>query len=320
MQSFALKCTGIAALLLVLVTERFRPPAPAPAPLPATAAELGKLLFFDPILSGNGQVSCASCHKPEFAFADNTPLSVGVDANLTSRNTPSVMYTGKQLHFFWDGRAGSLEEQAIGPITHPKEMNLPTAQAVARLTKHPFYAEAFDHVFQAEPDENNLCKALADFQRTLSTYDSPYDRFVRGDAGAMSEAAQRGLDVYLTSNCKECHGIEGEFAKDMFANIGLYKGGDKDDVGRFAVSRDSLDLGRFKVPNLRNIVLTAPYMHDGSVSSLREVVEFYNDPANFSKSPNVDAAMHKQERPMNKQEIDDLIEFLHALTDKSLVK
>ncbi|MBO0931466.1 cytochrome-c peroxidase [Fibrella aquatilis] len=316
MPSSSLTCVGVAALVLVLTAARTSLPVPTSEPLPTTAVALGKLLFFDPILSGNQQVSCASCHKPEFAFADNMPLSVGINGNFTSRNTPSVMYTGKQLHFFWDGRVGSLEEQAINPITNSREMNLPLDKIVGRLKKNPFYLKAFDAVFQADPDINNLSTALADFQRSLSTYDSAYDRFTRGDIDAMSEAAVRGLNAYLTSNCKECHGIEGDFAMDKFANIGLYKRMGKDDVGRFAISRDSADLGKFKVPNLRNIALTAPYMHDGSVSSLREVIEFYNDSVHFSKSINVDEAMYKQERPMTKEEIDDLLVFLQALTDK----
>lgn len=309
----AVLLAGVAALCTGVVSK-YPFPAGQDRQLPQTAAELGKRLFFDPILSGNRQVSCASCHKPDFAFADNQPVSLGIDGMPTVRNTPSITYMSGRVRYFWDGRAQSLEEQAVGPITHPNEMNLPLDEAVQRLNADPFYAEAFNRIYYSPPNVDYLCKALADFQRSLEPYNSPYDEFLRGNLDAMSDAAIRGLDVYLTGNCKDCHGMGQDFSSDELTSIGVVRQGTSD-LGLFSITRDSSDIGKFKTPHLRNVARTAPYMHDGSVKTLREVIDFYNTPDQFSAGLNVDQRM-KGRRKMTEQEVDDLIAFLHALSDK----
>ncbi|MCU0467367.1 MAG: c-type cytochrome [Arcicella sp.] len=282
--------------------------------LPQSTVELGKKLFFDPILSSTYKVSCGSCHKPEYGFADNTAFSMGVDSNFTGRNTPTVTYLATRLFYFWDGRAESLEKQALGPITHPKEMNLPIVKAIERLRASPYYVASFKSLFYEAPNARNLTKSIADYQRSLEKFNTPFDNFMRGDLKALNEKELHGLEVYLSGNCKNCHGRVGILAKDDYANIGLYQN-ENDDKGLFELTKDSLDLGKFKIPHLRNLPKTAPYMHDGSKKTLREVVEFYNQPELFNKGKNVDVRMKGQYK-MTENDIDDLVIFLTSLSDK----
>lgn len=283
--------------------------------LPQNSVQLGKLLFFDPLLSSNRTVSCASCHKPDRAFADNLPLSFGVDSNATLRNTPTVMYVSGRTHLFWDGRARSLEEQALGPLTNPKEQNISIDQAVKQVQQDAFYRKAFLQVFNAEPGAANLCQSLADFQKSLEPFTSPYDRFVKGDTDALSASAKRGMRFFMIeSNCITCHS-DPHFGGDQFFNVGLFNGKDKSDQGLFAITRDSTHLGRFKVPSLRNVAVTGPYMHDGSMKTLREVVAFYGNPDNFHNAVNLDDLL-KTQRRMPEEEINDITEFLKSLTDE----
>ncbi|MFA0963324.1 cytochrome-c peroxidase [Roseivirga sp. BDSF3-8] len=284
-------------------------------PMPANPIELGEALFHDVILSGDRTVSCASCHKPEFAFADNASLSEGVGGQLTKRNTPTAMYLNYRKFFFWDGRAGSLEEQALIPIASPEEMDLAIPEAVSRLKENPFFARAFEHVYQTEPSSTTLAHALASFQKNLTTYTAPYDRYMEGDYKAMSKSALRGMELFLyDAGCVFCH-KEPHFGNNDFFNIGLYNGADKTDVGRFKVTGDSLDLGSFETPTLRNIAVTAPYMHDGSMATLMEVLEYYNDPdAMVSNSLNRHENMIKLN--LDKKQLKDLEAFLLTLTDE----
>ncbi|WP_421826811.1 cytochrome-c peroxidase [Larkinella sp.] len=303
--------------LLSFVT---RPAENQPGDEPLTKSSLGEKLFFDPILSSNRTISCASCHKPEFAFADTTVLSLGVNGQVTDRNTPSAMNLAGRIHLFWDGRASSLEMQALQPIAAPNEMNLPIAEAVSRLNADPYYARAFRNVFRTNASEKNLAEALATYERTLETSNTPYDRFINGDDTALSPAAQRGRIVFIgRANCANCHAGE-DFTADRFKNIGLYDGKKLTDPGRFAVTRDSSQLGHFKVPGLRNVALTAPYMHNGMFKTLRQVLDYYNKPDEFVKNGhNRDLSLST---PLNLSENDlsDLEAFLHALTDERFVK
>ncbi|MEM9916800.1 MAG: cytochrome c peroxidase [Bacteroidota bacterium] len=283
-------------------------------PIPTTTKELGEKLFFDPILSKDFTISCSSCHKPEFAFADNTAFSVGIGGVPTGRNTPTAMYLKDTKTFFWDGRAGSLEEQAMGPITHPAEMGLPLAEAVQRLKEDEFYYEAFLTVYNEEPDSALLLNAIADFERSLATYDSPYDKFLAGDDDAISESAKRGALLFLreqTCNTDACH-AGALTGADSLVNIGVY---DDKDMGLYNITKDPKDIGKFKSVHLRNIALTAPYMHDGSKKTLRDVIVFYNEPSNF-----MDGNIHPQARnftgKLSEQDIEDSIAFLEALTDQ----
>ncbi len=284
-------------------------------PLPSGSVALGERLFKDRILSGDRTVSCASCHNPELAFADTVPFSQGVEGQLTARNTPSVMYLKSRTVFFWDGRARSLEQQAMGPITNPREMNLPLAVAVERLDHDPYYREAFTHVYGRIADSSSLLRAIADFERTLGGYDSPYDRYLKGNDTAMSEQAIRGFTLFFQKNsCGNgaCHSGD-TFGSDSLVNIGLVAAGDS---GLYAITHNPDDIGKFKTPSLRNIAVTGPYMHNGTHKTLRDVVVYYNNMNNFPLSGHTHPDVKRQrERPMTDAEIDDLVAFLKALTD-----
>jgi cytochrome c peroxidase len=224
----------------------------------ASRAALGERLFFDPILSRDRTVSCASCHKPEHAFADNVAFSLGVGGQPGTRNTPSAMNGAGRLEFFWDGRASSLEEQALGPIANPREMDLPLPEAVLRLNADAAYARAFATHFGGPATEKTLAQALAAFERTLETASTPYDRYVAGDDSALSPAAARGRLLFIgKANCASCHSGE-DFTADRLKNIGLYNGRELNDPGRSAVTKDPSHVGLFKIPSLRNVAVTAP--------------------------------------------------------------
>lgn len=284
---------------------------------PASEAELGKLLFSDPILSKDYTVSCASCHIPAYAFSDTSATSKGVGGIKGDRNTPSAMNVVLHGFFFWDGRAQTLEEQALAPIENPKEMNLPVDQAVRRLINSPTYSAYFKKLYNEEPTPCNLAKAIAAFERTLETSDSPFDIWKFYDKpDAVSESARRGFEVFNTKGkCIECH-FGSNLARNQFRNVGLFDGKKLNDSGRSVISGDLLDIGKFKVSPLRNVAITAPYMHNGMFKTLSEVIEFYNDPekivpGNISR----DSVLAK---PLGLTEIEkaDLEAFLHSLTDK----
>lgn len=287
--------------------------------LPKTKEELGELLFFDPILSRDSSISCASCHKPEFSFADNVALSPGVDGRLGNRNTPSAMNMANRSFFFLDGRASSLEEQALGPIANPVEMDLPIEQAIERLKSNAFYNKAFKKFFKEGITPQTLGKAIADFERTLEGHATPFDRWAKGEKDAISESAKRGHKIFIEkAKCFDCH-FGPDFTRDDFRNIGLYNGKEYNDAGRFNVTGDSTDLGKFKVPGLRNIAYTAPYMHDGSFKTLRDVIDYYDNPDKFVKNRiNTDPLI----TPLNltEQEKQDLEAFLLTLSEQKSIE
>lgn len=282
---------------------------------PTTKEDLGKMLFSDPILSQNNEISCASCHIPEHAFSDTTAVSKGVDGKLGSRNTPSSMNLSARSFFFHDGRAETLEEQAAGPIENPVEMNLPVAEAVKKLTADKNYNAYFKAIYKEAPNRSNLLDAISAFERTLETGDTPFDRFMKEDEKAISEAAKRGQIIFnIKGKCFDCH-FGPDFTGDQFRNIGLYNGKELNDVGRFVVTKDSADIGKFKVPGLRNIAITGPYMHNGMFKTLTEVIDYYNTPTAFVKgSINSDTLLLKP-LGLSKEEKSDLLEFLKTLTD-----
>ncbi len=283
--------------------------------LPASEVELGTMLFNDPLLSADSSISCASCHRADFAFADVIALSFGVNGTATKRNTPSAMYMSKRAHFFWDGRASTLEQQASGPITAPGEMNLPLLRAITRLNRNPYYRLAFQKIYKRLPDSTSLVTAIAAFERTLEPYDSPYDRFLKGNDDAMSASAIRGFNLfYKQSTCAApaCHTGD-DFSSDSLVNLNVNS---KDDMGRYGITSHAADMGKFKVPHLRNVAVTAPYMHDGSVKTLRDVIVFYNDMNNFPLASLAHPSVkHQRPRPLTNSEVDDLVEFMKALTD-----
>ncbi|MFT4033168.1 MAG: cytochrome c peroxidase [Siphonobacter sp.] len=287
---------------------------------PLNKVAVGEKLFFDPILSEDRTVSCASCHKPEFAFADTVSFSLGVHHQSGKRNTPSAMNLAGRLQLFWDGRASSLEMQALEPIANPNEMNLPIAEAVSRLQKDPFYTKAFRKLYKSDLTAIQLAEVIAAYERTLETSNSPYDRYINGDDGAMSEAAKRGRTLFIgKANCANCHSGE-DFTADRFKNIGLFNGTTLTDQGRYGIVKDSTYLGHFKVPGLRNVALTAPYMHNGMFKTLRQVIEYYNHPDQivqngYNRDPSLNTPLALSQTEMN-----DLEAFLVALTDDQFTK
>ena len=291
------------------------------AELPADEIALGKQLFFDSILSSTGQVSCASCHKPEFAFADTGTVSTGVHGRQGVRNTPSAMNLNSSAFFFWDGRAATLAEQALGPISNPVEMDLPIDSAVSRLDRNDFYRAAFRKIYKTAPCAANVGRALAAFQSSMETTDTPFDEWkTNQDETAVSESVKRGFVLFNGSaNCVRCH-FGTDFSNTEFRNIGLYNGQDLRDSGRAAITRKTDDLGKFKIGPLRNIALTAPYMHNGMFKTLGAVIDYYDNPDKIvPNSINRDPLLSK---PLNlsKQDKTDLENFLRSLTGKSIAK
>lgn len=288
---------------------------------PSTIEDLGELLFHDSILSRGNQVSCASCHKSEFAFADNTPVSFGVDSLKGDRNTPSAMNQSARNFQFWDGRMETLEEQAAGPIENPVEMDMPLSFAVEKLNKHSQYRKFFIKIFGHPADKKSVTDAIAAFERTLETSDTPFDNYTSGkDTMQFSASAKRGQQIFnVKGKCFDCH-FGPDFTNDFFRNIGLFNGKDLNDSGRFEVTRNPEDIGRFKTPGLRNIAMTAPYMHNGMHKTLREVIDYYNEPDKFiSNSVNRDTLL-KKPLGLTEQEKKDLEAFLLSLTDARFVK
>jgi cytochrome c peroxidase len=265
---------------------------------PTTAAELGEKLFFDPVLSLDTTISCASCHIPAFAFADTTQFSQGVNGQVGTRNTPSSMNMLMRERFFFDGRAATLQEQVTQPIHNPIEMALPITNAVQRL-KNSTYNQWFQAIYGAEVD---------------------FDKWMAGDSLAMTPNQINGRTIFMEkAKCFDCH-FSPDFTGDEFRNIGLYNGSDTlNDVGRFEMTKDSTDLGRFKVPGLRNIAVTAPYMHNGMFQTLEEVVEYYDNPRQFVSSPhNIDTLL-QEPLGLTAEEKADIVDFLEALTDEQFV-
>ncbi|MCF2517769.1 cytochrome-c peroxidase [Dyadobacter sp. CY351] len=286
----------------------------------STKAELGEKLFSDPILSRGKAISCASCHIPQFAFADTAAFSVGDKGTRVSRNSPALTNLSGRTEFFWDGRAASLEEQILGPLLAHDEMDLPVEQAVERLKQDTFYSAAFQKIFKTEVNQRNLLSAIASFERTLETTNTPYDRYLDGDEKAMSEQAVRGRILFIgKAGCATCHSGE-DFTADRFKNIGLFNGKELTDPGRFKVTKDSAHIGLFKVPGLRNVAVTAPYMHNAMFKTLKEVVQYYNTPDKFvSNSIKRDLSLGTSLN-LSDGEVDDIVAFLDALTDDRFKK
>lgn len=232
---------------------------------------LGKQLYFDGRLSSDNQVSCASCHDPAKGFSNGDQFATGVEGKKGGRNSPTVINAALQQFQFWDGRAKSLEEQALGPIQNPIEMNMPLEAVVARLNGIEGYKTQFQKVFGTEVTSAGIGKAIAAYERTILSGDAPYDRFKAGDQAALSLAAQRGMKLFFgKANCVACHAGP-NFTDNGFHNIGL----PGTDEGRAAISKSLGDKGSFKTPTLREIARTAPYMHDGSLKTLEEVIAHY---------------------------------------------
>jgi cytochrome c peroxidase len=318
---------------------------------------LGKKLYEDKRFSADGTVSCANCHDPAKAFADGLPVAEGINKLKGTRNSPTVINSAYYTTQFWDGRAPTLEEQAKGPFVNPIEHGLGEAHGfhqfiVEVIRKDPGYLEEFKSVFGVGSDDitiDHVVKAIASFERTVISGDSPFDRFVYGgDKTALSEAAQRGLELYKgKARCQECHMIEADhalFTDNKFHNLGVgfkkiqprlreivrefrkakkeqrepdeavISPGEASELGRFAVTGKTSDIGGFKTPSLRNIAVTGPYMHDGSLATLEEVMDLYNKGG--EKNPFLGSV---RELDLTVEEIEDVIEFLESLTSPEYV-
>ncbi len=229
------------------------------------------------------------------------------------------MNVSSRESLFWDGRAATLEAQAIFPIENELEMNLPIASALKRLNQSKKYRQLFFQTFRAAPSKKNLATALASFERTLETSDTPNDRWLNDEPKGMTEQQVRGRTVFREKGkCFECH-FSPDFTGDEFRSIGLFNGASHNDSGRFAITKNAADVGKFKVPGLRNVAITAPYMHDGSFKTLRQVIDYYDNPhATMPDGMNRDSVL-SQPLHLTEKEKDDLEAFLHALTDDRFV-
>ncbi|MDB6066147.1 MAG: cytochrome peroxidase [Pedosphaera sp.] len=309
---------------------------------------LGEKLFFDGRLSADGTVACATCHDPARAFTDGRPVSIGIHGRPGQRNSPTVLNALYNKTQFWDGRVTTLEEQAELPIINPVEMGQTNiAAAVVVLQSIKEYQDAFQNVFGSPPNAVDLRRAIASYERTLLSFNSPFDRFIAGDTNAIDASAQRGWNLFNhQARCNKCHALSDNqpnlvsFTDNDFHNIGvgiirhhvvplarqaqkLVNSGDLAAVdraaiqskfsvlGRFLVTKKQPDIASFKTPNLRNLLLTAPYFHDGSQDTLWDVMDHYNK-GDGIKNPFLDQDM--QPLALTEPDIDDMVAFLAALT------
>ena len=252
------------------------PTIPQPEKNPATVAKiaLGKKLFFDPQLSSNGKISCATCHDPARGFSNGKRFAQGVGEKKGSRHVPSLFNVAYGRKFFWDGRSASLEDQALEPIQNPSEMNMSLRTLVSLLNNNAEYRKAFQNVFGGKATSTRLAQAIAAYERTILSNDTPFDRFLKGNKQALSPAALRGMKLFFgDARCVLCHKGP-NFSDDNFHNIGTPDPGN--DPGRRRVTGKPSDQGKFKTPTLREVARTAPYMHNGHFKTLTEVVQHYN--------------------------------------------
>lgn len=288
------------------------PPLPIPADNPMTAekVELGKMLYFDKRLSKDGTISCATCHDPLMAWTEHKPTSTGIGSQVGGANSPTVINSAYATTQFWDGRAASLEEQALGPIENPIEMGHSLPEMIATLNGLEGYKQHFQNVFGTEVNKEGISQAIAAFERTVLSGNSPYDKFMAGDENALNEAQKRGLELFNNSGCAECH------APPLFSSYDFYNAGvsiEKNEPGRKAVTNDEADLGAFRVPMLREVANTGPYFHDGSAEKLEDAVALMARGGN--DNPNLSEMLKSvRDVELTEENQKDLVEFLKALS------
>ena len=284
---------------------------PADNPLTTAKVELGRKLYFDPRLSADGTVSCGHCHKPKHGFADDSPFSDGVKGQLGDRNSPTVLNRLYSKAQFWDGRAASLEEQALGPVQNPVEMASSLPLMVSNLAKIAAYKPDFQKAFGSEEiTADRVARAIASFERTVLSGNSAFDRFQAGDTNAISGSAQRGFAVFMSKgNCVQCHALL-NFTDEEYHNLGVGMGKPNPDLGRYKVTKNEKDKGAFKTPTLRDIANTDPYLHDGSAKTVEAVVELQD--RGGVRNPNLDPKMKPLR--LTQKEKADLVEFLKSLS------
>ena len=321
---------------------------PADNPQTPEKISLGQRLFFDRRLSADGTVSCSTCHDPALAFTDRKPTSIGIKGRVGQRNAPTVLNALYNKTQFWDGRVNTLEEQAALPIVNSVEMGHANLDAaVAQLAAVEEYQQAFRNVFGRPPNSPDLMRAIASYERTQLSFDSPFDHFIAGDKNAIDESAKRGWELFNNqARCNKCHALT-ETTRDVtnlidndFHNIGVLivqhkvvplarqaaqviKTGDTSAIdqaaiqtdmsalGRFLVTKKESDIASFKTPNIRNVLVTGPYFHDGSQETLWDVIDHYNKGAGL-QDPYLDQDI--QPLALTENDIDDLVAFMASLT------
>lgn len=328
---------GVSPVLYAVSVPKERVPTPE-------LVALGEKLFNDTRLSADNTVSCATCHDPKAGFVDHLPLSEGIGKQRTARNSPTVLNAMFNATQFWDGRSATLEEQAKLPILNPVEMGMKSGdEVVAKVRGVPEYVTAFRKLFGREPTFDDIATAIAAFERTQFAGEAPFDRFIMGDARAISASAQRGWALFNgKARCNSCHqgnAVSPLFSDQKFHNIGIaahkqnftelareamrfVDSGNQQQIdelaiqskytelGRFLVTKQVNDIGAFKTPTLRNVTITAPYMHDGSLATLWDVMDHYNKGG--VANPFLDGGM--QRLGLTEPEIDDLVAFMETLT------
>jgi len=293
---------------------------PEDNPMTVEGIQLGRLLFYDPILSGNNTQSCADCHGQAFAFTDNEEtFSTGIDGIQGNRNSMPVMNLGWIPALFWDGRSLGVEEQALGPVPNPIEMHQSWPDAVQKLSSHQDYPDLFFNAFGTRDiDSMHVVKAIAQFERTMITSNSKWDRYLRGEV-QLSQAETKGFEIFFTEkgDCFHCHSTI-LYTDNIFHNNGL----DSifPDKGLFEVTGDENDIGKFKTPTLRNLRFTKPYMHDGRFKDLGQVIDFYSDGVKWS--PTIDPLMKKVNQGglrLTEEDKFNLVTFILTLTDTTFI-
>ena len=277
-------------------------PVPETNPLTPEKAAMGRDLFSDRRLSRDQTVSCATCHDPKHAFTDGKPVAEGVSGRHGERRVPAILNRGYGKSFFWDGRIATLEEQVLQPVLSPAEMDMTVEEALARLRVDSRYSAL---------TREDLSQALASYVRTILAGESPYDRYIGGDREALSEQARMGLQLFRRKgNCASCH-LGPNLTDERYHNTGIaWREGRFTDAGRFLATRREQDRGAFKTPTLRQVAARAPYMHDGSIGSLEEVVEHYDRGGN--RNPNLDSEL--QPLGLSHEEKQALVAFLRSLS------
>lgn len=292
-------------------------PVPPENPVTRSKVELGFRLWFEPRLSANNQMSCATCHDHRKGFSNGEATAAGVSGQRGTRNVPTIHGAAYQAHLFWDGREATLEGQALAPITNPVEMASRIDDVVAKLEALPYYRAKFQEAFGTGPTPEGIGKAIASFERALTVGPSPHDRFTAGDRTALTEPQQRGMQLFNSrrTSCSLCHNGK-TLTNGLFANTGAGAASASPDPGRGGVSGQDGLQGAFKTPTLLNVAQTAPYMHDGSLATLEDVVDFYD------RGGGPAANRHPAVRPLGltPEEKADLVAFMNAFTGPDNLK
>ena len=294
--------------------EFILPPVPYPSDNKPNSdrEKLGKTLFFDPRISGDGNASCATCHNPGLAWTDGLPTAKGAKSVILDRKSPTIFNAAYHTELMWDGRKKSLEDQASGPMEAPTEMNADMTRLLASLNTISGYKKMFAKAYPGEPiNEDTVTKAIATFERTIVSKNSPFDKWVKGDSKALTKQQVKGFELFVgKGNCLDCHS-GATFSDNGYHNIGLASyGRENPDLGRYAIKAVDSRKGAFKTPTLREISRRAPYFHDGSVKTLEEVIEHYN------KGGEVTTNLDKAIKPLNltNDEKKAIVAFLESLT------